>query len=161
MAKIWLEKIGGSPGSPSQPLELGGGQYWRARSLSREAVLFVRVCGFTFQFTGLDQLRQCHAYYDRKLHPTSRLAGPFIGYGDKDHGESERWFERLPLFLREEPKRLKVVAALRRALDLVATPARATRELKLRKRLHLEPTARRAHSRRVTRGKRRPTTGCS
>jgi len=33
-----------------------------------------------------------------------------------DHGECERWFERLPLFLREEPKRRRVVKALQEAL---------------------------------------------
>jgi hypothetical protein len=32
--------------------------------------------------------------------------------------EVERWFERLPMFLFKEPKRQKVVKALRKALEL-------------------------------------------
>jgi hypothetical protein len=35
--------------------------------------------------------------------------------------EVERWFERLTMYLLEEPKREKVVKALREALDLVET----------------------------------------
>jgi hypothetical protein len=34
-------------------------------------------------------------------------------------GEAQRWFERLPMHLREEPKRRKLVMALRQALQFV------------------------------------------
>jgi hypothetical protein len=33
------------------------------------------------------------------------------------HWEAQRWFERLPMYLLEEPKRRKVVLALRQALQ--------------------------------------------
>ncbi len=35
------------------------------------------------------------------------------------HGEAQRWFERLPMHLPEEPKRRKVLEALSRALQLI------------------------------------------
>ena len=73
---------------------------------------FVSVCSFTFEFQSLDQLRLCLEFYSRKLHPSTRR-----DIGAADHWECERWFERLPLYLREEPKRLQVVSALQRALD--------------------------------------------
>jgi hypothetical protein len=43
--------------------------------------------------------------------------------GDMDHWEAERWFERLPMYLLEEPKRLKVIKALERALTLAESGA--------------------------------------
>jgi hypothetical protein len=75
-------------------------------------IYFVSVCSFTFEFQSLDQLRLCLEFYSRKIHPSTRL-----DIGAADHWECERWFERLPLYLREEPKRLQVVSALQRALD--------------------------------------------
>ncbi len=35
------------------------------------------------------------------------------------HWEAQRWYERLPMFLFEEPKRQKVETALKKALDLI------------------------------------------
>jgi hypothetical protein len=35
-----------------------------------------------------------------------------------DHWECERWLEKLPLFLREEPKRQRVIKALHNALKV-------------------------------------------
>lgn len=94
-------------GPPAQGVDL----YWRAKTLEPHEVLFVRVVGFTFEFHSVEQVRACLAFYARKLHATSRL--PTEG---GDRWEFQRWFERLPLFLREEPKRKKVVAALEEAL---------------------------------------------
>ncbi len=74
-------------------------------------VYFVRVCSFTFEFHNIAQIQAAIGYYDRKVHQTSRLA-----VGAADHWECERWFERLPQYLLEEPKRERVVKSLRRAL---------------------------------------------
>lgn len=41
--------------------------------------------------------------------------------GAADHWEVQRWFERLPMDLLEESKRVKVVKALRRALVIAAS----------------------------------------
>jgi hypothetical protein len=76
---------------------------------------FVRVCSFTFVFHSITQLEACLNYYKPKTRPSSRILGEdLFDYGG-DHGERQRWFERLPMYLLEEPKRKKVVAALRQA----------------------------------------------
>ena len=41
-----------------------------------------------------------------------------MSIGGGDHWEYQRWFELLPMYLLEEPKRRKVVAALSEALKL-------------------------------------------
>ena len=79
----------------------------------------VRVASFTFRFASLEQLRDCHAYYDAKLHPSSRISHSELLKGGGDRFETQRWFERLPMHLLEEPKRQKVVKALAEALLLV------------------------------------------
>jgi hypothetical protein len=91
----------------------------RAPSLLRRQVYFVRVCSFTFQFHSTQQIQACLEYYNRKIQPSSRR-----DIGAADHWECERWFERLPLFLREEPKRQRVVKALRDALKTFETETR-------------------------------------
>jgi len=83
----------------------------RAPTLLRRQVYFVRACSFTFQFHSIQQIQACLDYYSRKIQPSSR-----VDIGAADHWECERWFERLPLFLREEPKRQQVVKALTAAL---------------------------------------------
>lgn len=76
----------------------------------------MRVCSFKFVFHTVQQLRACLDYYSKKIHPTSRI--PFEKLGDYggDNSECQRWFDRLPMHLLEEPKRRKVVAALEKAL---------------------------------------------
>src|SRR5437899_848802 len=84
------------------------------RLVPHESV-FVNVCSFTFRFESLPQLERAIAYYEQKILPSSIIpAKEFNNYGF-DSGEAERWYERLPLYLREEPKRQKVVKALRAA----------------------------------------------
>ena len=64
-------------------------------------------------------------YYEKKTHLSSRISAKTIAgeLGEDWRAlrgwEVERWFERLPIYLLEEPKRQKVVKALREALDLV------------------------------------------
>ena len=68
-----------------------------------------------FRFESLPQLERAIAYYERKILPSSIIPKEkFHDYGGFS-GEAHRWYERLPLFLREEPKRRKVVKALRAA----------------------------------------------
>ena len=73
----------------------------------------VNVASFTFHFFSVAQIRDCLAYYSHKIHATSR-----VSVGAADHWEVQRWFERLPMYLLEEPKRIKVVKALERALEV-------------------------------------------
>lgn len=78
--------------------------------------VFVDVCSFTFRFESLPQLERAIAYYEQKILPSSIFPKTKEGHNySADSGENQRWYERLPLFLREEPKRQKVVKALRAA----------------------------------------------
>ena len=99
------------------PAELD--RHWRATTLMPHHVLMVRVAGFAFEFHSMTQLRECLSFYDRKLHSTSRssVRGYAVRSGEVCwRREVERWHERLPLYLREEPKRQEVLSALRSAV---------------------------------------------
>jgi hypothetical protein len=125
MARIWKEafdsvKHGGLPDAlpdAVEPLR----RHWTAPTLVSHDVVFVSVCSFTFRFYSRQQLERVLNYYEQKIVPSSREPESMWGLRGGDHGEAERWFERLPLFLREEPKRLKVVKALRDALKMFQT----------------------------------------
>jgi hypothetical protein len=82
-------------------------------SLIDHWVYSVRVCGFTFQFVSLAQLRECLDHFSRKTHPSGRFAQPPPGV----HW-NHPWYERLPMWLFEEPKRQRVVKALGQALTV-------------------------------------------
>jgi hypothetical protein len=99
---------------------------WRDRtaSLIPRYALVVHVVSFRFGFGSLEQLKACIDYYRHKTHPTSRVPARELA---EDLGEDwrelrgwdvERWFERLPMYLMEEPKRKKVLKALQDALAL-------------------------------------------
>jgi hypothetical protein len=87
--------------------------------------IMVRVASFTFRFVGVEHLRDCLAHFQQKTRPTSRIAAKELAsqFGEdwrtQRSWEVERWFERLPMYLLEEPKREKVARALAKALQLV------------------------------------------
>jgi hypothetical protein len=86
-------------------------EYDKAPTLIPYYVYFVNVCSFTFEFHSIEQIEICLEYYSKKIHPSSRI--------DRDGGdpwEFQRWFDKLPMYLLEEPKRQKVVKALKKAL---------------------------------------------
>ncbi|MBD1910307.1 MULTISPECIES: hypothetical protein [unclassified Leptolyngbya] len=76
---------------------------------------FVEVCGFTFKFDSIEQLEQVLEYYRQKIHPSSIIPRLDRSLEKIDRSLIQRWYERLPLYLRKEPKRQKVVAALEQA----------------------------------------------
>ena len=76
-------------------------------------IYYVEVCQFTFAFFSLAMIRQYLEFYSAKVLPSSRMKGPLW----HERGDNQRWFERLPLRLRKEPKRQRVVKALRQALE--------------------------------------------
>ncbi len=119
MAAIWKEAYrpehkGWPPPHPTSTTHMPGFPLppILPASLVPREVWFVRVCSFTFEFQTMEQLEACLAYYKQKIHPTSRVPEEHFG----DHWEAQRWFERLPMYLLEEPKRMKVVAALEKGL---------------------------------------------
>jgi hypothetical protein len=87
-------------------------------------VIVVRVASFAFRFGSIQQLRECIQYYQRKTHPSSRVPAKALAaqlgedWREQRGWEVERWFERLPMYLLEEPKRQKVLKALSKALEL-------------------------------------------
>jgi hypothetical protein len=112
MAQIWSEPFDKTKHQNQMDgVESSTADHRRAPTLLPRQVYFVRVCSFTFQFHSIQQIQACLDYYDRKIQPSSRL-----DIGAADHWECQRWFERLPLFLREESERQRVVKALRGAL---------------------------------------------
>jgi hypothetical protein len=81
----------------------------RDRLIERR-VYFVEVAGFTFQFASLDQLSEALTYFEAKVHRSSRVPDVSLEH------YWQRWFERLPQWLSEEPRKTRVVAGLSRAL---------------------------------------------
>jgi hypothetical protein len=91
-------------------------RHQRAPTIVPYKVCVVNVCGFAFVFHSLSQLRLCLEYYSLEHQPSSRLPVYDKNLGG-DHWETQRWFEKLPQYLLEKPKRLKVVVALKKALE--------------------------------------------
>lgn len=109
VARIWKEKL----------------TTFGTTNLAPREVVLVSVASFTFRFTTTKQLRECIEYYERKTHPSSRVSAKAIAadigpdWRELRSWEVERWFERLPMYLLEEPKRQKVLKALHKTLALV------------------------------------------
>jgi hypothetical protein len=122
MARIWKEdfdglKHGGLPdASPDVVKSLR--MHSSNPTLNSHHVVCVSVCSFTFRFHTKKQLERVLEYYEQKIVPSSREPESVWGLRGGDHSEAERWFERLPMFLREESKRLKVVKTLRNTLTM-------------------------------------------
>jgi hypothetical protein len=93
-------------------------------SLLPQHVIVVRVASFAFRFENVERLRECIKYYEKKTRPSSRVAAKTLAaqlgedWRELRGWDVERWFERLPMYLLEEPKRQKVLKALSRALVL-------------------------------------------
>jgi hypothetical protein len=90
-------------------------RYWKSPTLSDYKVCLVTVCSFTFIFHSTEQIKMCLGYYRAKHHPSSQLPFNTQNIGG-DHWEAQRWFEKLPQYLLEKPKRQKVIKALEQAL---------------------------------------------
>jgi hypothetical protein len=130
MARIWKEQrkrvIGWIPSNKVQDSQLANclmtGQAPPAEfspdpNIIPEWVYCVHVCGFTFRFWSVRQIEACRDFYAQKLHPSSRLpVSEESLYHIPDRSMLQRWYERLPLYLRKESKRQQVVKALEKAL---------------------------------------------
>jgi hypothetical protein len=96
-------------------------------SLAPQQVIVVRVASFAFRFETVERLRECIKYYEKKTRPSSRIAAKILAaelgedWRELRGWDVERWFERLPMYLLEEPKRQKVLKALSKALALAET----------------------------------------
>src|SRR5580658_7725835 len=94
-----------------------------ATSLIPRHAIVVYVASFKFDFGNLEQLKACIDYYSHKTHSTSRIPAKDLaadlgeGWRELRGWDIPRWFERLPMYLMEEPKRKKVLKALHEALE--------------------------------------------
>ena len=97
--------------------------------------IHIYVCSFEFTFRDLEDIHKYLAHFKRKTHPSSRdgtTHRPWAFTIDKNghkrwfrltnhHDERQSSFDRLPLYLFEEPKRKKVIKALEAALRKYST----------------------------------------
>jgi hypothetical protein len=112
MARIWKEKLDSKKHIDYMRCPEPGGYSPRMPddNLIEKWAYFVEVCSFTFQFHSIEQIEQCLDYFAQKIHPSSRrVSNPNERYW-------QRWYERLPQWLFEEPKRQKIVKTLENAL---------------------------------------------
>ena len=112
MARIWTETA-----DPRKHVDfmgdwsMGGIPVRLARdNLLRHKVLFVEVCSFTFQFHSREQLVEAVEFFSRTIHPSSRKPG-FI----HEH-YWHPWHQRLPKGMTARTRRLRVLAALEKAV---------------------------------------------
>ena len=93
-------------------------------SLAPQHVIVVRVASFSFRFDTVERLRECIEYYQKKTRPSGRISAKVLNaelganWRALRGWDVQRWFERLPMYLLEEPKRQKVLKALSAALAL-------------------------------------------
>jgi hypothetical protein len=117
MPRIWTERFEKSRHIVPLPYQNELQARLRSPSFVPNNVLMVNVAAFTFHFVSLQQVRDCLAYFEQKTRPSSRWPKT-QGTDYWDHWEVQRWFEQLPMYLLEEPRRNRVVKALRRALEI-------------------------------------------
>ena len=122
MSRIWSELFDLKKHQNQMPeVERFTAEQNRAPTLIPHLIYFVSVCSFTFEFHSIKQIQTCLDYYSRKIQPSSRL-----NIGAADQWECQRWFEKVPLFLREERKRQQVVKALEKALEKFSSKTKNT-----------------------------------
>lgn len=122
MAKFWKEhrqrQIGGNPDDYAGPMRHNDGPPPEVSPdpvIIPEWIYCVRVCGFTFQFWGINQISAALEFYSQKTHRSSRL--PNSPWLQSEHDVAQRWYERAPLYLQKNGKRERVVKALKTALE--------------------------------------------
>lgn len=110
MARHWKEPL--RVGRHVDHFHPGRSRYRTERSGDGYAC-FVEVCGFTFELASIEQLRQTIAFFEMRIHPSSR----FAVLDPPEKGEWQQWHERLPAKIRRGSRRERVLAALRAALE--------------------------------------------
>ncbi len=85
-----------------------------ADNLLRRHVLLVEVCQFTFQFHGQQQLSEAIEFFSKNTHPSSCEAGIQLEH------YWQPWSQRLPKGMTSQSRRMRVLAALKKAAAGVA-----------------------------------------
>ena len=84
---------------------------WLLDGADPEWIYFVHACGFTFAFFSREMMLAYSEHYKQRILPSRIRNTPHC-----NHGLRQDVFARLPLYLREESKRVRVVKALEKAL---------------------------------------------
>jgi hypothetical protein len=79
-------------------------------------IYYVEVCQFTFGFFSLEMIKEYLEFYSRRVLPSSLHSSAFSKGLAASVGDGQTRFERLPLRLRAESKRVRVVKVLEKAL---------------------------------------------
>ena len=74
-----------------------------------ECIYYIHLCSFTFVFYSLTMIQEYREYYNTKILPSRRGGSIWVG-------EPQSPLNRLPLRLRNESKRHRIVKALSKAL---------------------------------------------
>ena len=77
-----------------------------ANNLIPKWIYFVQVCSFRFQFSSLEQIKECQQYFLKKIHPSTRKAGTELEH------YWQPWYCKLPKGITKESKRQRVLKAL-------------------------------------------------
>jgi hypothetical protein len=115
VARFWKEIYDGRRYGDT-PMELPPAY---AKGLVKQELICVNVCSFTFKFATKDEIQEYIEFFGRKTHPTSRVPEQMLAKCSFGHWHSQRWYEKLPLYLQENPKREQVLKALKKAVTLV------------------------------------------
>ncbi len=98
MAKIWRELL-----DVSRHRDHFHAGSWSQRRREHEGPsfsYFVQVAGFTFELASVEQIRVCLAFFEMRIHPSSRT--PVFA---PESGEWQAWHERLPARMLKGSKR--------------------------------------------------------
>jgi len=69
-------------------------------------VYIAEIRGFTFQFASIEQVKECKAYFDKKIHPSTRgIHPPYEHYW-------HQWYCKLPKGIKSGVNRQKVIKSL-------------------------------------------------
>jgi hypothetical protein len=117
MAKFWKEPLDAS--RHRDHFRAGAASLRKPLPLGSASSYFVGVGGFTFEFASLAQIEECLAFFETRIHKSSR-AQVF----EPEKGEWQAWHERLPAHILKGSKRARVTKALRDALSSFSRPAR-------------------------------------
>lgn len=108
MSRIWKE-----PYTEERAAEInirtGDESYLMLGNSDSRWIYYVYVCSFTFAFYSLNMIREYLAYYETKILPSRAKSSIWVG-------EPQWHLNRLPLRLRAEGKRQRVIKALTKAL---------------------------------------------
>ncbi|BDY05604.1 hypothetical protein F0521_26450 [Ferrimonas sp. YFM] len=80
-------------------------------NLLEKWVYFANVCNFTFQFQSIEQVKDCKAYFEKKIHPSTRGNHPLFEH------YWHPWYCKLPKGINKDARRVKVLKALQEILD--------------------------------------------